>query len=57
MIHLQQMREEVFQNTFRLQERIKKIYDRKEKADKFQIEDIVLKWDARNEDKGKHRKF
>jgi len=57
MIHLQQTREEVFQNTFRLQERIKKIYDRKEKADKFQIEDIVLKWDARNEDKGKHRKF
>ena len=27
MIHLQQTREEVFQNTFKLQERIKKIYD------------------------------
>ena len=39
MIHLQQIREEVFQNTFRLQERIKKIYDRKAKVDKFQIED------------------
>ena len=25
--------------------------------DKFQIEDIVLRWDARNEDKGKHGKF
>lgn len=25
--------------------------------DKFQIEDIVLKWDARNKDKGKHDKF
>lgn len=35
MIHLQQTREEVFQNTFKLQERIKKINDRKEKADKF----------------------
>ena len=57
MIHLQQTREEFFQNTFRLQERIKKIYDRKAKADKFQIEDIVLKWDARNEDKVKHGKF
>ena len=45
MIHLQQTREEVFQNTFKLQERIKKIYDRKVKADEFQIEDIVLKWD------------
>lgn len=51
------MREEVFQNTFRLQERIKNIYDRTAKANKFQIEDIVLKWDARNEDKGKHGKF
>jgi len=26
-------------------------------VDKFQIEDIVLKWDARNEEKGKHGKF
>ena len=57
MIHLQQTREEVFQNTFKLQERIKKIYDRKVKADKFQLEEVVLKWDARNEDKGKHGKF
>ena len=57
IIHLQQTREEVFQNTFRPQERIKKIYDQKAKSDKFHIEDIVLKWDARNEDKGKHKKF
>lgn len=35
MIHLQQMREEIFDNAFKLQERIKKIYDRKEKLDKF----------------------
>eukprot|EP00253_Pinus_taeda_P001883 PITA_01883 len=35
MVHLQQTREEVFQNTSKLQEKIKKIYDRKEKADKF----------------------
>ena len=57
MIHLQQTREEVFQNTFKLQEHIKKIYDRKAKADKFQLDEVVLKWDARNEDKGKHGKF
>ena len=57
MIHLQQTREEVFQNTFKLQERIKKIYDRKSKEDKFQLDEVVLKWDARNEDKGKHGKF
>ena len=57
MIHLQQTREEVFQNTFILQEKIKKIYDLKTKEDKFHLEDVVLQWDARNEDKGMHGKF
>ena len=57
MIHLQQIREEVSQNTFQLQEKIKKIYDHKTKAKKFQLEDVVLQWDARNEEKGKHGKF
>lgn len=57
MIHLQQTWEEVLHNTLKLQERIKKIYDRKAKPDDFQIDDVVLKWDTRNEDKGKHDKF
>ena len=57
MVHLQQTREEVFKNTSKLQEKIKKIYDRKAEADKFQLDDVVLKWDARNEEKGKHDKF
>lgn len=57
MIHLQQTREEVSQNTFWLQKKIKKIYDHKTKAEKFQLEDVVLRWDARNEEKGKHCKF
>eukprot|EP00253_Pinus_taeda_P029340 PITA_29340 len=30
---------------------------RKAKVDKFQVHDVVLKWDARNEEKGKHGKF
>ena len=57
MTHLQQTREEVFKNTSKLQEKINKIYDRKAKADKFQVDDVVLKWDARNEEKCKHGKF
>ena len=57
MVHLQQTREEVFKNTSKLQEKIKKIYDRKAKADRFHLDDVVLKWDARNEEKGKHGKF
>ena len=51
MIHLQKTREEVFKNTSKLHEKIKKIYDRKAKADKFQLDDVVLKWDSRNERK------
>ena len=57
MIHLQQTREEVFQNTSKLHDKIKQIYDRKTKQDDFKINDVVLGWDARNEDKGKHGKF
>eukprot|EP00253_Pinus_taeda_P030599 PITA_30599 len=54
---LQQTREQVFKNTSKFQEKIKKIYDKKAKVDKFQLDDVVLKWDARNEEKGKHGKF
>eukprot|EP00253_Pinus_taeda_P024959 PITA_24959 len=43
MVHLQQIREEVLKNTSKLQEKIKKIYDRKAKVDKFQVDDEVLK--------------
>ena len=57
MIHLQQTREEVFQNTSKLHDKIKQIYDKKTKQDDFKIGDVVLRWDARNEDKGKHGKF
>eukprot|EP00253_Pinus_taeda_P026396 PITA_26396 len=57
MSHLQQTREEVFKNTSKLQEKMKKIYDRKAKADKFHLDDVVLKWEARNEEKGKHGKL
>lgn len=57
MIHLQQTREEVFQNTSELQENIKYIYDCKTKEDNFNLGDVVLRWDARNEEKGKHGMF
>ena len=56
MIHLQQIREEFSQTTSKLQEKIKKVYDHKIKVDKFQLEEVVLRWDARNEEKGKRGK-
>lgn len=57
MIHLQQTREEVLQNTSILRERVLKIYDRNTKEENFNLGDAVLRWDARSEEKGKHGKF
>jgi len=56
-IHLQQTREEVYQRSQVLQEKLKKIFDKRTKAEYFYIGDKVLKWDSRREDKGKHGKF
>jgi hypothetical protein len=57
LVHVHQMREEVFKNVQLYQDKMKKVFDRRTKADDFQINDLVLKWDARIEDKGKHSKF
>lgn len=57
MVHSQQMREEVFQNTSKLQEIIKKIYEHKTTEDNFNLGDTIRHLDARNEEKGKHGKF
>ena len=39
------------------QQRIKQDFDKKAKKERFQIGDLVLKWDAPKQDKGKHDKF
>ena len=57
MIHLQQTRDEVFQNTSNHQHRIKKVCGCKTKVDDFKIGDVVFRWDDRNEEKGKHGKL
>ena len=36
---------------------MKKLFDRRVKTDDFQLGDLVLKWEARIEEKGKHGKF
>ena len=36
---------------------MKNTFDRKVKEDKFLIDDLVLKWDAPCEEKGKHGNF
>jgi hypothetical protein len=57
MIHLQQSIEEVYNKTQLIHENIKKIHDKRTKEDNFELGDLVLRWDSRNEDKGKHGKF
>jgi hypothetical protein len=57
MIQLQQSREEVYNKTQVIQEGIKKIYGKRTKEDDFELGDFMLKWDYRNEDKGKHGSF
>jgi hypothetical protein len=39
------------------QQKIKQVFDRKAKKERFQVGDLVLKWDAPKQDKGKHSKF
>ena len=52
-MEVQQIRDQVANKALE----VKKVFDRKSKPDDFQQGDLVLKWDARHEDKGKHGKF
>ena len=39
------------------QQKIKKAFDRGRRKEDFRLEELVLKWDAPRQDKGKHGKF
>eukprot|EP00253_Pinus_taeda_P011475 PITA_11475 len=57
IICLQQTRDQVYNRVQILQEKLKKAFDRRSKAEDFNMGDKVLKWDSRRENKGKHGKF
>ncbi len=57
LIALQEKRNEVYDNHQHAQNIIKNAFDRKIKEDSFQIQDKVLKWEAKIKEKGKHGKF
>jgi hypothetical protein len=57
LIHTQQMREQVYNRSQLHQERMKKPLTSVLSKEEFQVGDLVLRWDARNEDKGKHMKI
>eukprot|EP00253_Pinus_taeda_P008016 PITA_08016 len=52
-----QIRDQLIEKSVAHQKRIKEAFDRKAKMDKFQVGDLVLKWDALKENKGNHGKF
>ena len=57
LVEVQQVREGVYDKSHIYQDKMKIIFVKKVKGDDFQVGDLVLGWDARFEDKGKHGKF
>ena len=57
LVELQQIREQVIEKLEARQQRIKGMFDKRAKADNFQVGDWVLKCDVVRKDKGKHGKF
>jgi hypothetical protein len=54
---LQQDREQLLEKTELHQEKMKEIFDKKVKTNIFKTRELVLKWDAARQEKGKHDKF
>ena len=57
IIEVQQKREALDQKIEAYQGKIKSSFDNKTKKEIFQEGDLVLRWDARRDDKSKHSKF
>jgi transposase InsO family protein len=57
LVELQQDREQLLEKIELHQGRIKENFDKKVKSDVFKTGDLILKWDATRQEKGKHRKF
>ena len=57
IIELSELRDKTYDKVHIHQEKMENTFDTKVKEDTFQIDDLVLKWDAPHEDKGKHGKF
>jgi hypothetical protein len=57
MVEVQQIREQVMNRAYNHEHKIKQAFDRKSRKKEFEQGDLVLKWDAPMQDKGKHIKF
>ena len=57
MIELNQVREALVEKTQFYKDKVKSIFDKRENQKNFQVDDLVLRWDVRRQDRGKHDKF
>ena len=57
LVEVQQTREKLVDKAYDHQLKIKQAFDKKVNKEDFQLGDMVLKWDAPRQDKGKHGKF
>jgi len=57
LIEFKEKRDQVQLRSQAHQERLKEIFDKRSKERIFMIRDIILKWDARREEKGKNGEF
>jgi hypothetical protein len=57
MVEVKHIREQVMNRACSHQQKIKQTFDRKSREKDFELGDLVLKWDASRQDKGKHNKF
>ena len=57
VVELSESRDKVRGNSITYQCKMKTIFDRKASEIDFKVSDLVLRWDTKREDKGKHGKF
>ncbi|KAH9312425.1 hypothetical protein KI387_027460, partial [Taxus chinensis] len=57
IIELDEERRASHQRHVRFREKLKRLFDKKVTPRAFNVGDLVLLWDSRHEDKGKHGKF
>ena len=57
MIELNQVREALVEKTQAYKDKVKSIFDKRANQKNFQVDDLVLRWDVRRQDRGKHDKF
>ena len=57
LMELEETRDQVNQRLIKYQEKMKSIFDQHARDKKLQVGDLVLRWDIRRAEKGKHAKF